>query len=1016
VFEVNQIFRNSLGTIGVTEQTTNKIKMKSFFSNLFIGKTTEDNNKQPVITFSDKASTPLQLHSQETDVNITLPLAKITSVLTFINTNNNKTLEGELVFPLPEEATLTGYALDVNGQLVDAVPLEKEKAEEVFEQEVRAGKGAAVVQMSSQSNTFKTRVYPLHPNVTRTIKVVYTMPVDTRDNKSVITIPFGKPLENVKVKSNIHWYQNKYANDTVEVTAVSNNGTKSTLKKNTQKQDNYLTISVTESDINLATESLVISSTQKLLDNETFVEDNYFCSRMKINTPETKSKLNSDRIQILWDCSFSRHSSQSKDLQLLKQILNKITPKEVVCTPFSLFVSQKYQITLSNTSEIVTHFQDVPYDGATDLSSLETLIDPSVSYCIVFTDGIHTIGNETTPETVYTNPLYIISTATTSNSQLLSHIATKSGGRYLNAERISEQQVIDQIGKPVLYFLVADYESEQFGEVYPNEPTSIDQNGYFHLYGKVKGSGGEIAVSFKHGTKIIETRVVQIEPVITTSADETIKSDKVIPLLWVKQKMNSLSVFPQIFDQELKELAREWSIVTPNTSLIVLEELSQYIKHEIAPPVTLPSLRKEYMENMTKKQQETDDKTKQKIGKVLEWWKETVQWHNTDFKPQQVVLLTGKTDSNDKLRSILESIESVRATMNENIDCLQRSECMDMLVSEECVQEMSLSFSRVTPLMDEDAPTSDSKPTVSSAAASIHVQKWASDAQYMKAIQQEKQDPYREYLKQRQLNMQSPAFFLDVADYWLTELKQTQEGITILSNILELELDSAQLLRIVGYRLDQSKEYILAEMVFKQVKKMRPGEPQSYRDLALVKEKLGKLSEAVDLLNEVIKGEWDSRFEQIEITAAVELNHILLKDPTLQPCHEEFRHKMDMDLRISMAWDTNDTDIDLHVHEAAPLGEHAYFGHRKTKIGGLVSIDYTRGYGPEFYMLKKAPSGDYQVKVRYFANHQQSLTGGTTILCTFFTNYMRPDEKCEVVTIRLTENQSDFHVCTIKID
>jgi uncharacterized protein YfaP (DUF2135 family) len=37
------------------------------------------------------------------------------------------------------------------------------------------------------------------------------------------------------------------------------------------------------------------------------------------------------------------------------------------------------------------------------------------------------------------------------------------------------------------------------------------------------------------------------------------------------------------------------------------------------------------------------------------------------------------------------------------------------------------------------------------------------------------------------------------------------------------------------------------------------------------------------------------------------------------------------------------TDIDLHVQEPPPFGEKAFFGHRDTKIHGLVSKDFTQG-------------------------------------------------------------------------
>jgi hypothetical protein len=38
------------------------------------------------------------------------------------------------------------------------------------------------------------------------------------------------------------------------------------------------------------------------------------------------------------------------------------------------------------------------------------------------------------------------------------------------------------------------------------------------------------------------------------------------------------------------------------------------------------------------------------------------------------------------------------------------------------------------------------------------------------------------------------------------------------------------------------------------------------------------------------------------------------------------------------------TDIDLHVQEPAPHGEHAYYGYKNTKIHGMVSKDFTKGF------------------------------------------------------------------------
>ena len=81
-----------------------------------------------------------------------------------------------------------------------------------------------------------------------------------------------------------------------------------------------------------------------------------------------------------------------------------------------------------------------------------------------------------------------------------------------------------------------------------------------------------------------------------------------------------------------------------------------------------------------------------------------------------------------------------------------------------------------------------------------------------------------------------------------------------------------------------------------------------------------------------------------------------------------------------------------------------------------MSRDFRQGYGPEEYMIKKAPKGQYRATTNYYSSHTQTLTGGTTVLCTFFTNYMRPNEQRQMSTIRLATHRSDVVVCDIQID
>jgi uncharacterized protein YfaP (DUF2135 family) len=70
------------------------------------------------------------------------------------------------------------------------------------------------------------------------------------------------------------------------------------------------------------------------------------------------------------------------------------------------------------------------------------------------------------------------------------------------------------------------------------------------------------------------------------------------------------------------------------------------------------------------------------------------------------------------------------------------------------------------------------------------------------------------------------------------------------------------------------------------------------------------------------------------------------------------------DLQVLLTWDTDGTDLDLHVTE--PSGEECYHGNRQTAAGGVLEVDDTDGYGPEVYLMPRAPLGEYRIAVAYY--------------------------------------------------
>lgn len=164
-------------------------------------------------------------------------------------------------------------------------------------------------------------------------------------------------------------------------------------------------------------------------------------------------------------------------------------------------------------------------------------------------------------------------------------------------------------------------------------------------------------------------------------------------------------------------------------------------------------------------------------------------------------------------------------------------------------------------------------------------------------------------------------------------------------------------------------------------------------------------------------GKWDDRFPGIETIALMELNQLITKAGKIGISPVELDSRLskllDVDLRILLTWDADATDIDLWVIE--PSGEKCFYGHNRTTIGGAISNDFTQGYGPEEYCLRRAMSGEYKIQANFYGSSQQKLAGPTTIQATIITDFGRADEKRQSITLRLVGQKETVDVGAVKV-
>ncbi|CAF4397222.1 unnamed protein product, partial [Rotaria sordida] len=125
-------------------------------------------------------------------------------------------------------------------------------------------------------------------------------------------------------------------------------------------------------------------------------------------------------------------------------------------------------------------------------------------------------------------------------------------------------------------------------------------------------------------------------------------------------------------------------------------------------------------------------------------------------------------------------------------------------------------------------------------------------------------------------------------------------------------------------------------------------------------------------------------------------------------------HHLLVGVTIVLMWNTNNTGIDLHVIE--PTDEKCYCSNKNTVIDGMITRDFTNGYGPEEYVIGKVIKRTYKAQAKYFANHQQSLIDATTIMAHIYKYYNQTYHQHEIVTLQLSSNKEIIDICTLEFD
>ena len=201
-------------------------------------------------------------------------------------------------------------------------------------------------------------------------------------------------------------------------------------------------------------------------------------------------------------------------------------------------------------------------------------------------------------------------------------------------------------------------------------------------------------------------------------------------------------------------------------------------------------------------------------------------------------------------------------------------------------------------------------------------------------------------------------------------------------SIIDLFPGRADLRRFAGVRLERLKGDIglaLAADTFAKAAEQRPDHPASHRFLAFALLRLGKPDQAFAALEKgIAQPNIENRFLGSDRILREDLGLVgaawIKKDPGVAANVRERLKKVGATLedkpsvRFVLTWETDANDVDFHITDGK--GGHAFYSQRTLPSGGELYADVTTGYGPEEFTIRLAPEQrayPYKLRAHYYS-------------------------------------------------
>ncbi len=499
------------------------------------------------VLISQSDGQPLELTSVSISVEGEGALVETIFELEFFNHAERRT-EGEFVMTLPEGATVSTYALEVNGHLRPAISVDKEQARNAYEAIKRRRVDPGLVERE-EGNVYRTRIFPLEPRAPKRVRIGYLQYLGNAE----YFLPLDHPTLLQSFTCQVRGVKSA-AITTPGLTASPPRKTGGTLEQTWKGSVINLA-----GDFSLRPALPAPGETLVRLEKAPDSVTHFVVQRTLPDTTKVSPRKKPGKIHLIWDASLSgKYRDHAKELEALALYWQWLGNAEVSVQLLrtALEPAHKFSLVDGKSAELDAFLRDIPYDGAADFSAL----GPLAGVTLLVTDGLLSSPAWTLPPNPLQDRELFILTSTTGP---ISSSLTGFAEAHIN---VLEEDAWKEL---------TQYPHGAQVRNLPRSDCELTRRDHLVLVsGHIERNWNQaVKIRFDDGEELTLNR---------SEATEDKTGWGFARRAWAQQRLAALETLGD--EAAIKDYAIAERLVSDHTSLIVLERFEDHLRYRIPPP------------------------------------------------------------------------------------------------------------------------------------------------------------------------------------------------------------------------------------------------------------------------------------------------------------------------------------------------------------------------------------------------------------------------------------------------